>query len=313
MILDKSEAIIKEVSKSIVGKNEVIRKVLMTIYSGGNVLLEDVPGVGKTTLALAFAKVLGLDYKRMQFTPDTMPSDITGFTMFNKETNKFEYVKGSVMCNLFLGDEINRTSAKTQSALLEAMEEKAVTVDGVTRDLPKPFICIATQNPLGSAGTQALPNSQLDRFMVKLSIGYPDVKEQIEIFKSHNSVLPLTRLQTVTSKEEIVEIQNYLSTITTTDDILEYIALLCENTRHNEYIELGVSPRGGLALAQMSKACAVLENRDYVVPKDVEESFYDVFAHRLVLRPKAKLENVTEYDVLKKIFDETPKPKLGIK
>ena len=180
MIIEKSEEIIRSIGKVLIGKEEVVKKVLMAIYAKGNVLLEDTPGVGKTTLALAFAKALGLDFKRVQFTPDTMPSDITGFTVYNKQTGEFDYKAGAIVCNLFMGDEINRASAKTQSALLEAMEENSVTVDGVTHILPNPFVCIATQNPVGSAGTQPLPDSQLDRFMVKLSIGYPDSAEQVE-------------------------------------------------------------------------------------------------------------------------------------
>ena len=186
MIVEQSKRIVAEISKAFIGKDEIIEKVLMTIYSGGHVLLEDCPGVGKTTLALAFSKVLGLNNKRIQFTTDTLPSDITGFTMFNRETNKFEYRDGAANCQLLLADEINRTSPKTQSALLEVMEEGNVTVDGVTREVPKPFIVIATQNPIGSAGTQMLPDSQLDRFMICTSLGYPDVETEIEIIKHNN-------------------------------------------------------------------------------------------------------------------------------
>lgn len=194
MIIEQSEQIIREVSKAFTGKDEIIRKVLMTIYAGGHILLEDCPGVGKTTLALAFSKALGLDYQRVQFTPDTLPSDITGFSMLNRLTNQFEYREGAAACNLLLADEINRTSPKTQSALLEAMEEHRVTVDGLTHRLPDPFICIATQNPLGTTGTQPLPESQMDRFMIRLSIGYPTTEDQVRILKARRYVNPLDEI-----------------------------------------------------------------------------------------------------------------------
>lgn len=244
MIIEKSEEIIRKIGNVLIGKEDVVKKVLMAVYAKGNVLLEDTPGVGKTTLALAFAKALGLEFKRVQFTPDTMPSDITGFTVYNKETGEFDYKQGAIVCNLFMGDEINRASAKTQSALLEAMEENAVTVDGVTHRLPNPFICIATQNPAGSSGTQPLPESQLDRFMVKLSIGYPDANEQVEMLKRHQASDPIDSLSTVTDRDSIIEIQNYLGSVKISDDILEYLVALCEATRHNPLIELGMSPRG---------------------------------------------------------------------
>lgn len=302
MIIEKSEEIIKKIGNVLIGKEDVIRKVLMAIYAKGNVLLEDTPGVGKTTLALAFAKALGLDFKRVQFTPDTMPSDITGFTVYNKETGEFDYKQGAIVCNLFMGDEINRASAKTQSALLEAMEENAVTVDGVTHRLPNPFLCIATQNPAGSAGTQPLPESQLDRFMVKLSIGYPDSNEQVEMLKRHQASDPIDSLSTVTDRDGIIEIQNYLGSVKISDDILEYLVALCEATRNNPLIELGMSPRGLIALSRMVRACAVLNERDYVTPADVKEVFSDVCAHRLILRPRAKLEGLSARDVTEQIL-----------
>lgn len=311
MIIEKSEEIIQRIGNVLVGKEDVIKKVLMAIYARGNILLEDTPGVGKTTLALAFAKALGMDFKRVQFTPDTMPSDIVGFGVYNSETGAFDYKQGAVVCNLFMGDEINRASAKTQSALLEAMEEKSVTVDGVTHRLPNPFICIATQNPTGSAGTQALPESQLDRFMIKLSIGYPDAAEQVEILRRHQNSEPIDSLAAITDRDSIVEIQNYLGSIRVADEILGYMVALCESTRQHPLIELGVSPRGLLALSRMVRACAILSERDYAVPSDVSEVFCDVCAHRIILRPRAKLEGVSARTILEEILKNTPAPSLG--
>ena len=311
MIIEKSEEIIRSIGKVLIGKEEVVKKVLMAIYAKGNVLLEDTPGVGKTTLALAFAKALGLDFKRVQFTPDTMPSDITGFTVYNKQTGEFDYKAGAIVCNLFMGDEINRASAKTQSALLEAMEENSVTVDGVTHILPNPFVCIATQNPVGSAGTQPLPDSQLDRFMVKLSIGYPDSAEQVEILKSHQSSEPIDSLTAITDRDSITEIQNYLGSVKIAEDILVYMVSLCESTRNNPLIELGVSPRGLIALSRMVRASAILSERDYVIPADVKNVFADVCAHRLILSPRAKLEGLTARSILEDILKNTPVPKIG--
>ncbi len=311
MIIEKSEEIIRSIGKVLIGKEEVVKKVLMAIYAKGNVLLEDTPGVGKTTLALAFAKALGLDFKRVQFTPDTMPSDITGFTVYNKQTGEFDYKAGAIVCNLFMGDEINRASAKTQSALLEAMEENSVTVDGVTHILPNPFVCIATQNPVGSAGTQPLPDSQLDRFMVKLSIGYPDSTEQVEILKSHQASDPIDSLTAITDRDSLTEIQNYLGSVKIAEDILVYMVTLCESTRNNPLIELGVSPRGLIALSRMVRACAILSERDYVIPGDVKYVFADVCAHRLILRPRAKLEGLTARSILEDILKNTPVPKIG--
>lgn len=308
MIMEQSEYIIREVRKAFMGKDEIIRKVLMTIYAGGHILLEDRPGVGKTTLALAFSRAIGLNYKRIQFTTDTLPSDITGFTMYNRQTNAFEYRQGAANCNLLLGDEINRTSPKTQSALLEVMEEHSVTVDGQTHILPSPFICIATQNPVGTAGTQPLPESQMDRFMVRLSIGYPSTEDQISILKAHRYTNPLEDIKTVASRENMIEVHNYLTSVRVNDDVLRYIIQLCEETRNLPLAELGISPRGILALTQMSKAHAVLEERSYVIPEDVQDVFTDVCAHRLILRPQARVEGVTEKELLLDILERVKPP-----
>ena len=308
MILEQSKQIIEEVNKAFIGKNDIIEKVLMTIYAGGHILLEDCPGVGKTTLAMAFSKVLGLSSKRVQFTPDTLPSDITGFTMFNRETNKFEYREGAANCQLLLADEINRTSPKTQSALLEIMEEGTITIDSETHMLPAPFICIATQNPLGSAGTQPLPESQLDRFMVSLSIGYPTLENQMKIIRSQRYSNPLLDLKAVTDPHNIIEVQNYLTSVKISDPVLSYAISLCEESRRHSMVVLGISPRGVAALVRMSKANAVLKERNYVIPEDVQNVFCDVCAHRLVLRPQARVEGIDAREILTDIMDTVKPP-----
>ena len=308
MIIEQSEHIICEVGKAFMGKDDIVRKVLMTIYAGGHILLEDCPGVGKTTLALAFSKVLGLRFKRIQFTTDTLPSDITGFTVFNQQTGEFEYREGAANCQLLLADEINRTSPKTQSALLEVMEERSVTVDGQTHQLDAPFLCIATQNPAGAAGTQPLPDSQLDRFIVRLPIGYPSREDQIHIVQAQRLQNPLDDLSPVTDATSLIEVQQYLGTVHASDSVLGYAVDLCQATRELPLVELGVSPRGVGALVRMSRAHALLEQRDYVVPEDVQAVFSDVCAHRLVLRPQARVEGVTSQDLLTEVLRQVPPP-----
>lgn len=304
MIVEQSKAILAEVSKAFIGKNEIVKKVLMTIYAGGHILLEDCPGVGKTTLAVAFSKTLGLSSKRIQFTPDTLPSDITGFTVFNRETNHFEYRDGAANCQLLLADEINRTSPKTQSALLEVMEEHTVTVDGETHVLPSPFICIATQNPVGSAGTQSLPESKLDRFMICLSIGYPSLENQMRIINAQRYSNPLSDVRPVTNAQNLLEVQNYLTSVRVADSVLSYAIRLCEATRVHPLVELGISPRGVSALVKMARAGAVLRERNYVVPEDVQSVFFDVCAHRLILRPQAQVDGITARDILAEILQQ---------
>ena len=310
-IQEKIDILQKEVSTVIKGKDEVIRKVIMAILASGHVLLEDVPGLGKTTLAKAFSKALGFANKRIQFTPDTMPSDIVGMSIYNEQTNAFEYVEGAaVNCNLLLGDEINRTSSKTQSALLEAMAEGCVTVDGVTHQLLEPFVVMATQNPVTSGGTQALPDSQLDRFMICLSMGYPDAESQLAILKNVSDRDLIEKVQPVMTIEDVKQAKSYVKNMQVNDEILRYIICLCEKTREHEHVELGISPRGVGALAEMAKAFALCEGRTYVVPDDVLAIFPDVCAHRLILNTKARRENVTAYEILEEIAQQVEKPKL---
>ena len=265
------QPVLQQVKKVIIGKDLIIEKVLMAILAKGHILLEDVPGVGKTTLALAFGKALGLEYKRIQFTSDTMPSDVTGFSIFNKAKGVFEYQQGPIMTNILLADEINRTSSKTQGALLEAMEERQVTVDGVTHTLPQPFFVLATQNPVGSAGTQLLPTSQLDRFMLRLKMGYPDFKEQVSILKQRHTENPLNKVETVLNTQRVLQLQKQVDNVYIDDSIYEYVTTLTEQTRNNLSVELGVSPRGALAVCNIAKAAAFLSDRDYVIPRDVDK------------------------------------------
>ena len=252
-------AVKNEVKRAIIGKDDVIDKVMTAIIAGGHILLEDIPGVGKTTMALAFSKAMGMHFKRVQFTPDVVPSDITGFTMYDKSSGEFKYTAGAVITNFLLADEINRTSSKTQSALLEVMQEGKVTVDGKTYKLPEPFIVIATQNPIGTAGTQMLPESQLDRFMVQLSIGYPTPEDQAMILKDRSLKDPLATVRTVVSKEDILQMKAQAKMMFVDDKIYKYVSALAEATRNHEFVRLGLSPRGALALTDMAKADAYIK------------------------------------------------------
>ena len=271
-------------------------------------LIEDVPGVGKTTLAVAFSKVMGLENHRVQFTPDVLPADILGFNMYRKETGDFVYYPGTIMCNLFLADEINRTSPKTQSALLEVMEEGKVTVDGVSREVPKPFIVMATQNPKGSAGTQLLPESQLDRFMICMSMGYPDVKSEIAIARGRSSSANMVELQPVIGAQELEALCGIVEDVYMSESIYTYIVALVGKTRENSYIELGVSPRGTIACVRMAKAWAFLQGRNYVMPEDVADIFIDIVKHRIVLNTKARVTHMTEEAILSEILSVTKQP-----
>ncbi len=302
--------IINEVKRAVVGKDEIIGKVLMVILARGHILLEDIPGVGKTTLALAFSKAVSLDYKRLQFTPDVMPTDVTGFSIYNKETGLLEYKPGAALCNLFLADEINRTSSKTQSALLEVMEEGSITVDGVTHPTPKPYVVIATQNPVGSAGTQMLPESQLDRFTVRLTMGYPELKDEVEILKRKQKTDPLETVRSIVNADEIIQMQNEVEAIYIADELYDYIARLIAATRDNPMIRLGASPRGSIALAKMAQSAAYLSGRDYVVPKDVQFVFSDVIEHRILLSAQAKISNTTAGTLLSDILKDVSAPSI---
>ena len=296
------EQIVTEVGKVVKGKDRVIRKVLAAVLAGGHVLLEDIPGVGKTTLAMALGKSMELEYKRMQFTPDVLPSDIVGFTMYNSGTGEFEYKQGAVFCNLFLADELNRTSSKTQSALLEVMEEAKVTVDGVAHPLPKPFTVIATENPFGSSGTQLLPESQLDRFLICLSMGYPSHEAAVDILKN-SAGEGLGLVQSVITVERLMELKKQAETLHVEDNIYEYLVQLTEATRQDPRIALGVSPRGGIALLKMARAMALLRGGEYVVPEDVLSVIDDVWRHRIHLNAKARAEGMNVSDIIAEITE----------
>ncbi len=303
--------ILTEVKKAVIGKDAVVIKVLLAVLCKGHILIEDIPGVGKTTLALAFSKALSLEHNRMQFTPDVLPSDVTGFSIYNKNKNQFEFRPGVAFCNLFLADEINRTSSKTQSALLELMEEKRITVDGNTYKLPEPYTVIATQNPIGSAGTHNLPDSQLDRFMIKLSMGYPDAKDEVSILKSRYDSNPLDAVKAVADINTIIQLQEAVSSIYIDDKVYEYIVCLSAATRNHPMLKLGISPRGTLALTQIAKGIALAMGRSYVIPDDVIFICHDVFAHRIILNSKAKLSERTADDIIQEIIKNTPAPRIS--
>lgn len=297
-----------EVKKAVIGKDEIIKRVLTTILAKGHVLLEDVPGVGKTTMALAFARTLGLECKRIQFTSDTMPSDVLGFSVYDKQSGKLSYKPGAVMTNLLLADELNRTSGKTQSALLEAMEEGRVTIDGVTHPLPDPFIVIATENPIGSAGTQLLPASQLDRFLFKLSMGYPDRESQIAIMKDRHHANPLDAIKPQANIASLNALIEETESVHVAESIYAYIAELIESTRSHPFIQCGVSPRGALALCRAAKATARIEGRDFVTPDDVCDVFPYVCCHRFILNAKARLRSKDELSIAEELLTACKKP-----
>lgn len=309
--MEVSQAVLAEVSKAVTGKSGVLSRVLQVILAGGHVLLEDMPGVGKTTLALAFSRALGLRFGRVQFTPDVMPSDVVGYSLYNKTTGKLEYQPGAVLCNLFLADELNRATSRTQSALLEAMEEGQVTVDGVSHPVPQPFFVIATQNPAGAAGTQPLPDSQMDRFMVKLSMGYPDADAEARMVRDRQSVDPLDTIQTVLTAPELLALRRRTAQTHLSDPILRYIIALVSATRNHKLLRRGASPRCTLAVTAMAKAHAALEGRDYVLPQDVADSFPITAAHRLLLTPEAEAGGAKPLVVASTILRSVPQPPIG--
>ena len=305
----KLEQVQAEVNKVIKGKEDVVKKVLAAVIAGGHILMEDIPGVGKTTLATTFAKSMSMHYKRVQFTPDVLPSDILGFSMYNSATKDFEYREGAVFTNLFLADEINRNSPKTQAALLEVMEEKTATVDGVTRPLPDPFVVIATENPYGSSGTQMLPESQLDRFMVCLSMGYPSHADAVAILKG-NAGKPLSKVQEVISMEEVLALRAMTNDLYVKDEIYEYIVNLVEATRTMEIFSMGASPRGTIALLRMAKAMAVIDGRDYVCAKDVQDVARDVLGHRVKLSARGKAQGITMQQAIGMVIANVTAPRV---
>ena len=301
------DRVVAEIGKVIVGKRQEIEKLLTALLADGHVLLDDVPGVGKTTLAVALSRAVGLSFQRIQFTPDVLPSDIVGFSIYDKASGAFVYRPGVIShANLLLGDEINRAASKTQSALLEAMEERQVTVDGNTYPLEAPFLVIATQNSVGTAGTQFLPYAQMDRFLVRLSLGYPDYEAQMTMLRDRQGINPLERVACVLPKEELIAMQRAVRAVTGSDAILDYITRLTMASRAHEAVELGVSPRGALFIDRMAKARAYLEGRDYVTGGDVQAVFKDVCAHRVLLKESAK--GVTAEQVLDELLKKVENP-----
>lgn len=295
-------SIIEEIKKVIVGKDEAVKQVIVAMIADGHILIDDIPGVGKTTLALALSKAMSLQYNRVQFTPDVMPSDVTGFTMLNKKTGEFEYKQGAVICNLFLADEINRTSSKTQSALLEAMEEGTVTVDSITHQLPTPFNVIATQNPVGSIGTHMLPESQVDRFMFCISMGYPTIQDEIKMLKDKYCNNPLECVDPIIDSNQLEIIKQEVRKVFVHDEIYEYVAKIANVTRNMPEITLGISPRGSVALVKAAQAQAYITGRNYVVPDDINDVLLPCLRHRLILNVKAKVSGITVDNLIIKII-----------
>lgn len=303
------DTILAETGKAVLGKEEVLRRILTAILAGGHILIDDIPGVGKTTIALAFTHVLGLDCKRMQFTPDVLPTDITGFSMYDKNSGTFRYVPGCAMTNLFLADEINRASPKTQSALLEVMQEGKLSVDGKTHAVPQPFIVMATQNPFGSSGTQELPESQTDRFMIRITVGYPEKKDEVEILKGSRRLAP-DALSPVITADQLLQLRTEAAAVHTEDALYAYMVDIAAESRRRPDIRLGISPRGTMALAAMTKAHALTEGRDYAVPDDVLAVAPYTLAHRISLSGEARFAGKTPEDVLADLLSAVPMPTL---
>ena len=310
-VSSKGNAVLEEVKKAIVGKDEVLKLILTTILADGHILLEDLPGLAKTLMAKSFATALGVRFKRVQFTPDLLPSDILGVSVFNQKTLEFEFKKGPIFTNILLADEINRAPPKTQSALLEAMQERQVTVEGNTYELERPFIVVATQNPIEQEGTYPLPEAQLDRFLVRLRVGYPSRGEEIEILRRRmarkKEEVDITPILT---PEEVVEMQRTIEDVYVSDAILEYITDIVLATREDKKeIEVGASPRGSLALLKLSRAYAALEGRDYVIPDDVKAVAVPALSHRLILKRELWYTKVSQESIMAKLLERVPVPK----
>ena len=308
----QSQKIIDEVSKAIVGKEEVLHRVMVGILAGAHILFEDYPGLAKTLIARSFAQVLGMDFKRIQFTPDLLPSDITGSHVFDRETEEFTLTVGPIFANIILADEINRATPKTQSALLEAMQEAQVTIDGETHPLPSPFIVIATQNPIEYEGTFPLPEAQLDRFMIRLAVGYPDADGEVEILRRRRQrKTDEIVLSPVTSAEKLMEMRAAVEEVFVDPDIEKYIVSIVGKTRSDNDVYVGASPRGSLALLKLARAQAAMASRDFVLPDDVKAFAEPALAHRLILNPDLWSKRITEADVINKILRLVPVPKVG--
>ena len=305
--------LLKTVNQIILGKAKQTREILAAMLAGGHVMLEDIPGVGKTTLAVTFSELLGFQWNRVQFTPDVLPSDLTGFSIYRRDTQQFEYQEGAVFCNLLLADELNRTSPKTQSALLEVMEEQQVTVDRETRKVPSPFFVIATQNPSGAAGTQPLPPAQIDRFMVSMSLGYPDLENEIAMAKGETVRKNRGKIQQKADIPAFREMQQQAEQVYIDDDLYEYIVKLISATRESPYLEYGASPRGTIALVRMAKAAAWLRGRDFVIPEDVKEQFPYVVRHRMILNGKARIEGISKEQMITSVLQSIRMPEIGRK
>ncbi len=305
-----AQQVLDQVRQVISGKDTALSWVFATILSGGHILLEDIPGVGKTTMAVAFSKTLGLSYNRVQFTPDVLPSDVTGYSIPDAATGTLRYQKGAILCNLFLADELNRATSRTQSALLEAMEEGQVTVDGVSHPLPQPFTVIATQNPTGAAGTQLLPDSQMDRFAIRLSLGYPDPESELAMVMNRQAGNPMTSLSPVLDPKNLAALQKLVASTHVSEAVVRYIVALSAATRTHPQLLRGASPRATLAVTAMAKAVAQLRGRDYVTPRDVQEVFPKTVEHRLQLTAQAQTAGVHALGVLQQVLKSVPAPKL---
>ena len=306
--MNDPKSILNELKKAVVGKDNVLIMALLAILARGHILIEDIPGVGKTTMALAFSKALGLTYHRVQFTPDVLPSDIVGFSLYDKESGEMIYKPGAILCNLFLADELNRATSRTQSALLEAMEENNVTVDGVTHPVPDPFVVIATQNPVGASGTQLLPDSQLDRFMVRLSLGYPRHADELELLTRKQKGNPLDNVRCIADRSGLYGIRNEVDGIFVDNKILDYTIRLSTATRTHESVLQGASPRASLAVVSMAKAAAWVQGRDYVIPNDVKLIYPATITHRLILNADAKASGITAQSIVTEILQKTAAP-----